>query len=270
MRLMLRALLICCWLATPGLAQAQAAPAAGQYDKQVALANSQAAIGRQLGDYSLTDSSGKTVRISDYTGKPLLISMIFTSCYHICPATTQHIKQSIEAAREVLDEDSFQVVTIGFDTARDTPDAMRVFAREQGAANIAGWKFLSANQETIEKLAVELGFIYFPSPRGFDHLTQFTVVDRHGVVYTQVYGMAFDLPWLMEPLKEMVYNRPRAERHMLRGLLDRVRLFCTVYDPTTGRYKIDYSLFFQIASGLMIVLGVSFYLFREIRRARQK
>ena len=270
MRPMLRTLLICCGLALPVLVQAQTAPAADQYDKQVALATSQAAIGQTLTDHQLLTSDGRTVRLSDYRGKPLLLSMIFTSCYHICPATTQHIKQSVEAAREVLDEDSFRVVTIGFDTARDTPDAMRAFAREQGARKIAGWEFLSASQDTIEQLAAELGFIYFPSPRGFDHLTQLTLLDRDSMVYSQVYGMNFDLPWLTEPLKELVYNRPPAERHMLAGLVDRVRLFCTVYDPATGRYTFDYSLFIQIAIGLMVVLGVGFYLFRESRRARQK
>jgi protein SCO1/2 len=51
--------------------------------------------------------------------------------------------------------------------------------------------------------------------------------------------------------------------------VDRIRLFCTVYDPATGRYEIDNSLFIQIAIGLIVVLTVSFYLWREFRRARK-
>jgi protein SCO1/2 len=56
--------------------------------------------------------------------------------------------------------------------------------------------------------------------------------------------------------------------HPWASLVDRIRLFCTVYDPATGRYEIDNSLFIQIAIGLMVVLSVSFYLWREFRRPR--
>jgi protein SCO1/2 len=53
-------------------------------------------------------------------------------------------------------------------------------------------------------------------------------------------------------------------------MMDRVKLFCTVYDPNTGRYRFDYSLFVQIAIGALVVLGVFAYLIVEIRRARRK
>ena len=53
-------------------------------------------------------------------------------------------------------------------------------------------------------------------------------------------------------------------------MVDRVKLFCTVYDPNTGRYRIDYSLFVQIAIGALVVLGVISYLLIEIRRSRRR
>src|SRR3972149_1901609 len=49
------------------------------FDEAEALRISQAAIGNQLGDYTFLDRSGRTVRLSDYRGKPLVISMIFTN-----------------------------------------------------------------------------------------------------------------------------------------------------------------------------------------------
>jgi protein SCO1/2 len=88
-------------------------------------------------------------------------------------------------------------------------------------------------------------------------------------VYAQVYGVTYELPWFVEPLKDLVFNRPESEGHLWAGFVDRIRLFCTVYDPTTGRYETDYSLFVQIAIGLMIVLSVSYYLWREFRRPRR-
>jgi protein SCO1/2 len=255
-------------LALPAGLPAQEVHQAIGYDADSAISVSQAAIGRELGDYLLYDRQGKPVNLADFRGKPLLISMIFTSCHHVCPAITRHLATAVDAAREALGDDSFQVLTIGFDTAVDSPDAMRVFARKQGIDD-PHWAFLSGSAEVLEQLVNNIGFVYFPSPRGFDHINQVTVVDREGVVYRQVYGAAFDLPWLVEPLKELVYNRPQPGAPMGSGLLNRIKLFCTVYDPNTGRYKFDYSLFVGIAVGAVIVLSILAWLLLEHSRSRK-
>lgn len=235
-----------------------------RYDPDAAMKFSQAAIGHQIGDYELLDRFGRSVKLrSDHAGRPLVISMIFTSCHHVCPATTKHLADAVEAAREALGDDSFDVLTIGFDVTNDTPQAMAAFARRQGVDE-AGWQFLSASKETIDRLSEDLGFIYFPTARGFDHINQTTVIDRDGVVYSQVYGVTFDLPWFVEPLKDLVFNRPSSAGHFFAGFVDRVKLFCTVYDPTTGRYRFDNSLFVQIAVGASVILATLFYLLREI------
>jgi protein SCO1/2 len=242
------------------------AGAEDQYDPERALQISQAAVGRTLADHEFIDRLNRNVRIGDFAGKPVLISMIFTSCHHVCPMTTRHLDEAVAAAREALGEDSFEVLTIGFDSARDTPEAMRAFARAQDV-DADRWHFLSATPETIDALSQELGFIFFPTPRGYDHINQVTLIDREGTVYAQVYGVNFELPWLVEPMKQLVLNRPESQGHFAASLVDRIRLFCTVYDPATGRYEFDNSLFFQIAAGLIVVLSAMFYLWRGFRPA---
>jgi protein SCO1/2 len=247
--------------------QDQQRPAAFDSDKTIQV--SQAAVGSTLQDFEFTDSHGSPVSLSQYQGKPLLVSLIFTSCHHVCPAITKHLESAVDAAREALGEDSFRVITVGFDTPVDTPEAMRMFANQQGIDD-PDWDFLSASAETMAGLVENIGFVYFPSPRGFDHVNQVTVVDRDGVVYRQVYGAAFDLPWLVEPLKELVFNRPQAGSHFTADLLGRIKLFCTVYDPNTGRYKFDYSLFVGMGVGVLSVLAVFAYLLVEVLRARRR
>lgn len=240
-----------------------------RYDPDRALEISQAAVGNTIGDYELLDHLGAPVSLrSAHAGKPLVISMIFTSCHHVCPQTTKHLATAVEAAREALGTDSFDVVTIGFDVAHDTPKAMGAFARRQGVSE-PGWRFLSATPETIEQISNDLGFIFFPTARGFDHINQSSIITKNGEVYSQVYGVTFELPWLVEPLKELVFNRPGSAGHFVAGLVDRVKLFCTVYDPTTGRYRFDNSLFFQIAAGASFILVVLVWLLREIVKARR-
>jgi len=240
-----------------------------KFNSNEALAISQSAIGNQLDDLSFINTRGETVKISHYHGKPLLISLIFTSCHLTCPIITKQLELAVSAARDALGDDSFHVVTIGFDPPGDTPQSMKNFATRQNI-NLDGWDFLSASQDVIDTLTRQLGFTYFSSPRGFDHITQVSIIDRNGLVYQQVYGDVFELPWLVEPLKELVFNRPSAERHLFSDLIARVKIFCTVYNPNTGRYRIDYSLFIQMLVGFIVVVSVAIYLYRESKHLRNR
>lgn len=236
------------------------------FDEKAALDYSQAAVGRTLEDVTLRDRAGKSVRLADYRGQPLVISVIYTSCYHICPTTTQHLAKVVRQARGALGADSFRVVTIGFDTAKDTPEAMRVFAMQQGV-DLNGWEFLSTDGASMERLAKNIGFLYFPSPKGFDHLIQATLVDGNGKIVRQAYGMTFDMPLLIEPLKQLVFGEQPGESAFA-GLWNKVKLFCTTYDPSSDRYRFDYSLFLGILIGLLIIASGVYYLLRELHRSR--
>jgi protein SCO1 len=180
---------------------------------------------------------------------------------------TKHLERVVRIARNSLGEDSFHVLTIGFDAARDNPEQMRSFARQQGVS-LPDWEFLSGDQQSIDALAAELGFVYYPSPRGFDHLVQASVIDHDGIVYRQVYGEVFNTPLLVEPLKQLVFD-VRPEQSAFEALSNRVRLFCTSYDAAADRYYFDYSLFIGMGIGGLIIGSTLFFLLWEIRRHRR-
>ncbi len=267
------------FLAPPGVAATHdssghaASPAAGatpdaKFDQQAALARSQGVIGKSVGDVTLTAADGRRLRLSEFRGKPLVISLIYTSCYHICPTTTQHLAKVVRTARAALGPDSFNVLTIGFDTPNDTPAAMRRFAQDQGM-DVPRWDFASADAAAMAGLTRDLGFISYPAPHGFDHLIQATVVDAQGKIYRQVYGMTFDTPLLVEPLKELAFGAP-VTPSLLSSLSSRIKLFCTVYDPATDQYRFDYSIFIEFVIGISFIGTVSFFLIREWRRNRRR
>jgi len=239
---------------------------ASTFDEKHALKVSQGVLGKGPRDAMLTRADGTTVRLSDYRGKPLVVSLIYTSCYHICPTTTQHLAKVARTARAALGTDSFRVLTIGFDTPKDTPQAMARFAREQ-RVDLPGWDFASADAATLKQLVEDVGFLYFPAAQGFDHLIQATVLDADGKIYRQVYGMTFDTPLLVEPLKELVFGEPRTAS-FLESVGNRIKLFCTVYDPATDRYRFDYSIFIGGIIGLTGLGLVAFLVVREWRRRR--
>ncbi len=238
-----------------------------EYDRSEALDISQGAIGRQLENYTLRDTDGQPFAISELRGKPLVVSMIYTSCHHVCPTITTNLHRKIEIAQEALGEDAFTVITVGFDWRVDTPDRMREFESRLGMANVSNWHFLATEAGIVDELSDNLGFLFYPSAKGFDHLAQATVVDADGRIYRQVYGVDVETTAIVEPLKELVFNTPRSA-----GLVDHwvstFKLFCTVYDPNSDRYRFDYSIFTAIVVGLLSLGLVGVFIVKEWRRPR--
>jgi len=243
---------------------------AGQpFDYDTALKTSQAAIDNQVGNYAFMDADGRALRLNDFRGKPLVLSMIYTSCYQICPMTTRYLSTVIEKARETLGTDAFSVALIGFDTRFDKPDAMQYFANKQGISD-KGWNLLSIAKQDVDALSKDIGFLYYPSSNGFDHLVQATIIDAEGKVYRQVYGQVFDTPLLVDPLIELVLGRSPPEQSFLSGLSSKIKLFCTTYDPVRDGYYFDYSLFLGIFIGATIILYTAMVMIRELRINRKR
>jgi protein SCO1/2 len=244
----------------------ESGPSVGPLDQSRALAYSQAVVGRTLGDYRFRDRQGRTLMLSELAGRPLVFSLIYTSCYHTCPMVTSHLAKVVEVARDALGQDSFSVVTVGFDAPVDTPDRMRIFAAQRHIDD-PDWYFLSSDAETIERFSQDLGFLYVSSPKGFDHLVQSTIVDAEGKIYRQVYGEIFLAPLLVEPLKELLYGKAVATS-VVDGLMNNIRLVCTVYDPTTGLYHFDYSLFVGIGAGLLSLGTIAVFIAHAWRSSK--
>ncbi len=223
-------------------------------DPDRSLEVSQLAIGRSVNNLRFVEAKGATLTLAELRGRPLVISLIYTSCTHVCPMITQRLRKSVEEAQRVMGPDRFTVVTVGFDTRNDTPMRMAAYARAQGV-DLPNWKFISGDDVTISALAKDLGFTYAASGGGYLHISQTTIVDRDGRVYRQIYGDDFPIQVFMEPLKEAVYGTVGTFLR-LDGLIDRVRFLCTVYDPNQGRYRVSYAIVLSLLTGV-ISLGAT-------------
>lgn len=232
----------------------QARADVARLDVQAAYELSQAAIGRRVADHALTDHNGRPLNLAELRGRPLVISLIFTSCATVCPITTEHLRDAVVEARRSLGSESFTVLTFGFDAGRDRPAQLAAFADTHRLDGIGGWLLASADGATTEALLQDLGFSWRAAAGGFDHVTQTTILDGEGRIYRQVYGETFPLPVFMEPLKDLVLGT--ITRSVAPAdLWDRVAFICTVYNPLTGAYRFDYGIFFGIAiGGLSLIL----------------
>lgn len=240
-----------------------------QFDEKAALETSRAAVGRQLADYKFTDEEGREVRLSDFEGEPVLMNMVYTSCSHYCPITTQSLAYGVDAANGALGEQSFTVLTIGFDVRNDKPTRMRAFRRSLDIS-FPNWHFLSADTETVLALTNQIGFIYYPSAQGYDHLAQTTLIDRNGRVVRQLYGTDLTVPQVVEPLKRLRAGQAAALAS-LENVVERIRLFCTLYDPDRDAYRFDWSFFVGLTIGILSIgLMAAFFISQLVLHLRTR
>lgn len=238
-------------------------------DQRDAVRFSQSRIGSAPGDFVLRDRQGRPVALSEYRGKPLLVNFVFTGCFHACPTSTRALLRAVDGMRDRFGPNQFNVVSIGFNQPDDTPAAMKTFA-QQNRISDPNWEFLSPRSQDVAALTEAFGFRFQPSPAGFDHTVQVSLLDAQGVIRRQVYGESFDATELGEPIRAMLRGSLLEPQPSLADLLDRVRIVCSVYDPQTGRYHADYTLLLEIAGGITFFVAMLWFGIAEMRGRRKQ
>lgn len=265
---------LCAWVAVWGLVWPVMAFASGEnyadlgLDREQALRASQAAIGRTIGEHILLNREGQPVSLAAFRGKPLLVSFIYTGCFQICPTTTRSLQEAVEGLQKSVGANQFNVISIGFNQPADSPQALKAFATQYGIHQ-TNWEFLSPPAALVPTLAQDFGFVFQASPAGFDHLLQVSILDAEGRIVRQVYGETLTPSELGEPLKMLLAGQPVESNQVLTDLVDKVRILCTVYDPKTGTYKVDYTLPIQIAGGVTFFILMILFFINEWRSSRK-
>jgi protein SCO1 len=130
-------------------------------------------------DLALTDQAGKATVLQRYRGQPVLVSMFYASCPHVCPmliSTIQRYERELpEAQRGRL-----RVLMVSIDPERDTPAKL---AEVAGRHRVDGkrWTLARADAADVRKLAAALNIQYRKLPDGeFNHATVITLLDPAG------------------------------------------------------------------------------------------
>ena len=93
-------------------------------------------------DFELVDQFGQPVNMSQFEGKIVLITFIFTHCPDICPAITYQMNKLAEELGDDYNE-SVVFLSVTVDPDRDTPERLSHFAE----SNNAEWQFLTSDAE---------------------------------------------------------------------------------------------------------------------------
>jgi protein SCO1/2 len=161
-----------------------------------------AAIGNKLaGDYAFTDQNGVKFDVKSWFDRPMVVSFVFTNCPVVCPAITSSLSRIVKENKERLGKD-FRILTISFDTAKDTPDIMLKFGHNF-TEDFTNWKFVTGSEATVKAFADKVGIVYkADGAGGFLHTVGVTVVGPGGKVSAQVFGPQYSNEDILRPVAD--------------------------------------------------------------------
>lgn len=132
----------------------------------------------------LTLADGTRMSLGSLRGRPLLVTMFYSSCNGVCPLLAFSMRRTV-AALPPGQRDALQVLMVSFDPKRDSPQALRDFAQLH-QIDRPGWWLARASEQDVRKLAAVLGIRYRELPGGvFSHSAVVTLLDADGVIRAQ-------------------------------------------------------------------------------------
>jgi protein SCO1/2 len=127
----------------------------------------------------LEDQSGMITGLDRYQGHPVLITMFYTSCPHVCPMLISTIKIMEHELSEQQRAD-LRVMTISIDPERDTPEKLQQTMQSHSVDN-GRWSMVRPEPSDVRTIASVFGVKYKKLPDGeFNHSTRIILLDREG------------------------------------------------------------------------------------------
>ena len=107
-------------------------------------------------DLEVIDQNGKRLRFySDVLqDRVVLLNVIFTNCQGACPLTTQILNRTRDKLVETIRDDVW-FVSVSTDPERDTPAALKAFAKQQ-RVDESRWVFLTGAKQDIDLILKKL------------------------------------------------------------------------------------------------------------------
>jgi protein SCO1/2 len=214
-------------------------------------------------DLPFADESGRYVTLREYSGKPMILALVYYQCPSLCNLVLNGVLRSIRDL-DMSAGQQYQVVAVSFDP-RETPEMAAAKKetylntyRRQGAQE--GWHFLTGPETSSKALADSVGFryVYDALTNQYAHSSAMMILTPAGRVARYFYGIEY-------PARDVRLGLVEASSERIGTPTDQVLLYCFHYDPATGKYALVVMNVLRLA-GLITVAALATFMIVMFRR----
>lgn len=155
-------------------------------------------IGEALPDFQLIDQRGQPVDRQTLRGRSVALHFIYTRCplAEVCPRLASQFARLQRDFADRLEKD-LALVSITLDPQHDTPAVLRQYG-ERWRAQWPAWRFLTGEEDQVQRLAGRLGVVYWAEEDAITHAVTTAVLDRETRLAAFVEGSTYTYPQLAD------------------------------------------------------------------------
>jgi protein SCO1/2 len=145
-------------------------------------------IGDKAPDFPLVNQDGKTLRFSQFKGKVVLLTFIYTRCPFpdFCPLLSRQFAAiEKELAKNPEDYQKTHLISISLDPSYDKPPILRAYGLpyvDHDPKAFQHWDFVSTTPEDLQKLVASFGLEYSEENSQITHSMNTVLLAADGTV----------------------------------------------------------------------------------------
>jgi protein SCO1/2 len=173
--------------------------------------------GEHVPDLPMVNQDGKTIHLSNFTGKAVLVTFLYTRCPSpsFCPRlTSQFARIQQELKKSPADYNNTHLITISFDPKYDRPPVMRKYGLaylDGDATGFSHWDFASTSEMDLGRLAQAFGLQYEQQDNRIAHNMSIVLIAPDGTV-ANFWSTTWTTPELLEALQQAAHNKVQSAR----------------------------------------------------------
>lgn len=147
--------------------------------------------GDPVPDFTLTDQNRHSVALSQFRGKVVAVTFIYTHCAlpDFCYRLSTNFSRLQRRFASRMGRDLI-LLTITFDPVHDTPEVLAKYGKTWNA-DPEGWRLLTGPKPDIEKVCNIFGISAWPDEGLVTHSLRTMLIDRNGVLAANLEGNKF-------------------------------------------------------------------------------
>jgi protein SCO1 len=215
------------------------------------------------GDIVLRDEQDRPVTTAELMDKPTILMMVYYECPGICTPLLNEVADILGKSQLDPAKQPFQLVAVSFQ-----PDDTAEMARLKQANYLklvgrplppATWRFLTAEQGSIDRLTAAVGFRYKRAGKEFTHPSGLVIVAPDRKITRYLLGTEF-LPF------DFQMGVFEASRGTVMPTTARLMKMCFSYDPEGRTYVFNVMRVTAFVMLTTLVIFASFLYFTTRRR----